>query len=110
MRKHATLTPCVSAERAACSQAWHSSWLKQPWDVADSLSTWSCHKPYQPTAEPLTSTAGLVLSRAISLTTSPVMSRRDWTILSRLACVHGPLLIGSPARLTIVSILLSSGS
>ena len=48
-----------AAGPAALSQASHSSWLKQACDFADSVSTWSCHSPYQPIAEPVTSTAGL---------------------------------------------------
>src|SRR4029079_8326418 len=110
IRKQATRTPYSSAGRAALSQASQSSWLKQAWDFADSVSTWSCQRPYQPIAETATTTAGLRSSRAISLMTSPVMLMRESRMLRRLASVHSPLPIGSPARLTIASIWLSAGS
>ena len=109
MRRAQTRTPCASASRAACSQASHRSWLKQPCDFADSSAA-DHPSPYQPIAEPLTSTRGLCASRAISGTMSPVMVKRDCRMSCRLAPVQRPLPIGSPARLTIASIAVSAAS
>ena len=67
----------------------------------------SCHRPYQPMAEPLTSTAGLRSSRAIRRTTSRGHAQARSEDAAALAPVHNALAIGSPARLTIASIAVA---
>ena len=91
------------------SQASQSRCEKQALPPSNSVSASSCHSPYQPTAEPLMSNAGVRSSRPISRTTSRVIFSRERRMRRRLRSVHGALAIGSPARLTIVSMRSSFG-
>ena len=91
-----TRTPSFVAATASLSQATQTSREKQsvPADVSSSAS--SPRRPYQPTAEPLTSTSGRVSSRAISASTRarhreprtddpPPLGRRPQAVGDRLA-------------------------
>ena len=109
IRSRTTRTPRRCAFLASRSQVSQTRCVKQRLPPSNSVSVSSCHRPYQPIAEPLTTTAGRCCKRAISRLTARVMRRRDDRILRRLRRVHSALPIGSPARLITASIRASSG-
>ena len=107
MRNRTTRTPRRCAFLASCSQASQRRCEKQRLPPSNSVSVSSCHRPYQPIAEPLISTAGRCCSRAIRRTTARVTRSRDDRIWRRLRRVQS-VPVGSPARLITASIRASS--
>ena len=61
MRSRTTRTPSRCAFLASRSQASQTRCVKQRLPPSNSVSVSSCHRPYQPMAEPLISTAGSLL-------------------------------------------------